>query len=109
MTFSFSAPRFTEADERYEQEHLSEAERLEAWQDVYGKTVPAKETFDVVENAEKLVAVELEKIPNKQAYLDAVCQCPELVRSESPAIRFLRCEDYDAAVSHGIVSVTAKD
>ena len=103
MTFSFSAPRFTEADERYEQEHLTEQERLEAWRDVYGKTEPLHESFRLLETAEELVETELAKIPNKQAYLDAVAACPEVVRLESPAIRFLRCEQYNANVSVAFV------
>ena len=100
MTFSFSAPRFTEADERYEQEHLTESERMEAWRDVYGKTVPLEETPEILQNAQELVEKELQHISNKQAYLDAVAACPDVVRSESPALRFLRCEKYNAAVSH---------
>lgn len=100
MTFSFSAPRFTEADERYEQEHLTESERLEAWRDVYGKTEPLHETPGMLEKAEQVVAKALERIPNKHAYLDAMEACPDLVRLESPAVRFLRCEKHNAAVSH---------
>lgn len=99
MTFSFSAPRFTEADERHEQEHLTESERLEAWRDVYGKTEPLHETAEMIATAQVEMERELERIPSKDAYLDAVATCPELVRLESPAIRFLRCEKYYAAVS----------
>jgi hypothetical protein len=99
MTFSFSAPRFTEADERYEQEHLTESERLEAWSDVYGKTNPLKETPEMLQSAQQLLEEELQNIPNKQAYLDAVAACPDVVRSESPALRFLRCEKYNAALA----------
>lgn len=99
MTFSFSAPRFTEADERYEQEHLTESERLEAWRDVYGKTETIPETREMIETAQQVMEKELERIPNKQAYMDAVAACPDLIRLESPAIRFLRCEEYNAAVS----------
>jgi hypothetical protein len=105
MTFSFSAPRFTEADERYEQEHLTESERLEAWSDVYGKTNPLKETPEMLQSAQQLLEEELQNIPNKQAYLDAVAACPDVVRSESPALRFLRCEKYNAAVSHVCLEV----
>lgn len=99
MTFSFSAPRFTDADERYEQEHLTEEERLEAWRDVYGKTEPLMEETETIKNAQALVEKELERIPNKQAYLDAVAACPDVVASESPAIRFMRCDKFNAAVS----------
>lgn len=106
MTFSFSAPRFTDADERYEQEHLTEEERLDAWRDVYGKTEPLEETPSMVQSAQALLEKELEQIPNKQAYLDAVAACPDVVRSESPAIRFMRCEKYNAAVSHVRLSNT---
>jgi len=105
MTFSFSAPRFTEADERYEQEHLTESERIEAWRDVYGKTEPVHETAEMLENAQEAVEKELQHIPNKQAYVDAVASCPDVVRLESPAIRFMRCEQYNAAVSHVEVCV----
>ena len=99
MTFSFSAPRFTEADERYELEHLTEEERLDAWRDVYGKSEPSEETREMLQHAQEAVEKALERIPNKQAYLAALEACPDVVKTESPAIRFLRSENYDASVS----------
>jgi hypothetical protein len=97
MTFSFSAPRFTEADERYELEHLTEEERLDAWRDVYGKSEPSEETREMLQHAQEAVEKALKRIPNKQAYLAALEACPDVVKTESPAIRFLRSENYDAS------------
>lgn len=99
MPFSFSAPRFTEADERYEQEHLTDEERREAWRDVHGQAEPLHESPRMLETAESRLEKELANIPDKHAYLDAVATCPDVVRLESPAIRFLRCEKYNASVS----------
>jgi hypothetical protein len=41
----------------------------------------------------------LELIPDKEAYLEAQRRVPFLVATESPPIRFLRCEDFDPSAA----------
>lgn len=101
QAFSFSAPRFTEEDEIRELAAMTDAEREEVRQDLYG-THPVLEEMDAFRETSLLGQMEqsLQAIPplEKQVYLEACRICPDLVQTESPPIRFLRCENYQPEV-----------
>jgi hypothetical protein len=100
-TFSVTSPRITEDDDRRERESLTPEEIDEIEQDIHGTG------FDVVETDKiRLQAVvQLDEAigtipgPDKVDYLRALELCPELVRTESESIRFLRSENYNPWVS----------
>ena len=100
MAFSFSAPRFTEEDEIRELAAMTDAEREEVCQDLYGTHVEREETPELRERSLEAMQQALNDIPvdQKEVYLEACQVCPELVERESPPINFLRCEDYNPEV-----------
>ena len=51
QAFSFSAPRFTEEDEARELAEMTDEERLEVQQDLYGNHVEMEETDDLRDSA----------------------------------------------------------
>eukprot|EP00521_Asterionellopsis_glacialis_P006744 CAMPEP_0195281926 /NCGR_PEP_ID=MMETSP0707-20130614/1028_1 /TAXON_ID=33640 /ORGANISM="Asterionellopsis glacialis, Strain CCMP134" /LENGTH=408 /DNA_ID=CAMNT_0040340857 /DNA_START=125 /DNA_END=1348 /DNA_ORIENTATION=- len=100
--FPISAPRFTNEDERREQETLSPLERSHALQDIRGQKVGDLSNYQnsdlpQLENAFALVEEELLMIPveEKDAYLQALIHCPELVATESDKHLFLICDNFD--------------
>jgi hypothetical protein len=97
---SYTAPQFTEDDMRQEEESLSQEERLEIENDVTGKQAIRRETAQTVSQgiAELQRALDAININDKQAYLEALENCPDVVRAESDPIRFLRCENYNSQV-----------
>mmetsp|Transcript_31625 Transcript_31625/g.57261 ORF Transcript_31625/g.57261 Transcript_31625/m.57261 type:complete len:323 (+) Transcript_31625:175-1143(+) len=96
QAFSFSAPRFTDEDEARELAEMTEEERLEVQQDLYGTHVELEETNDLRERLLEEMQTCLDAIPDddKRVYLEACQVCPRIVTSESAPIRFLRCENY---------------
>lgn len=100
QAFSFSAPRFTEEDEIRELAAMTDAEREEVRQDLYGTHTELEETDELRENSLEQMQQCLDGIPEgeKEVYLEACQVCPELVRTESAPIRFLRSENYQAEV-----------
>jgi hypothetical protein len=110
-TFSITAPRFTEEDDRQEQESLAPAERAEIQKDMFGAATDS----DVVEtSAIRVQAVaemeeELERIPahDKREYAQALEVCPELFRrgAEADPLLFLRCEDFHVKVNTDFVNL----
>lgn len=103
MAFSFSAPRFTDEDEARELMEMTEEERLEVQQDLYGTHVEMEETDDLREMLLEEMQTCLDAIPedDKRVYLEACQVCPRVVSSESAPIRFLRCENYQPEVKEG--------
>ena len=100
QAFSFSAPRFTEQDEIRELAAMTDAEREEVKNDLYGTHVEIEETQELRERSLQQVQHCLEDMPEteKQVYLEACQVCPKLVNTESAPIRFLRSENYQAEV-----------
>ena len=98
--FSFTAPQITEEDERREKEALTQEERKRLEDDLYGSN-DLDEHPEMTETAAAYCLQQaMMQIPaeQKEAYLEALERAPELVAKESPAIAFMRCENYDAAV-----------
>jgi hypothetical protein len=97
---SYTAPRFTEDDMRREEESLSQEERLEIENDVTGNQAIRRETAQTVSEgiAEFQQALDAINVNDKQAYLEALENCPDVVREESDPIQFLRCENYNGRV-----------
>jgi hypothetical protein len=98
MSGFFTAPIVTPEDEKAEREALTEDERHSIDKAVYGAEDEIAETDAMVEKAVLLLQEALHEIPDveKQGYLEALERAPLLVERESDAIRFLRCEEYDA-------------
>ena len=100
QAFSFSAPRFTEQDEIRELAAMTDAEREEVRRDLYGTHVEQEETDELRERCLQEMQQCLDEIPEaeKQVYLQACQECPELVQTESAPIRFIRSENYQPEV-----------
>lgn len=100
--FSFSAPRFTEDDEQTERALLTEEERQHIKHDMKGiPTIHFNETPEMIATGEREFSDALNGIPSeqKEALEFALIVCPNLVKRETPAKKFLRCECYNATVS----------
>lgn len=100
-TFSYTAPQFSEDDLRDERAALSSAERFRVDGDRNGTFAILRETPEMIANAESAFAEALARIDDtkKAAYLEAVERCPAVVGTETDALRFLRCDDFDPEVS----------
>jgi hypothetical protein len=100
-TFSITSPRITEDDERRERESLTPEEIDELKHDIHGTGFDIVETDDMRLQAVVELDEAIGMIPGteKVAYLRALEVCPELVRTESESIRFLRSEKYNPWVS----------
>jgi hypothetical protein len=103
-TYSITAPRFTEDDDRQEQESLAPAELAEIKNDMFGTAADSTvaETPAIRIQAALEMEKELARIPahDKREYTQALEVCPELFRQEAEAdpFLFLRCEDFHAQV-----------
>lgn len=101
QAFSFSAPRFTDEDEEVELAAMTEEERENVHNDLYGTHVEVNETEELRETCLAQMQQCLDEIipdDEKQVYLEACQVCPELVRTESAPMRFLRSENYNPEV-----------
>mmetsp|Transcript_8831 Transcript_8831/g.20428 ORF Transcript_8831/g.20428 Transcript_8831/m.20428 type:complete len:305 (-) Transcript_8831:209-1123(-) len=104
MSFSLSAPVFTNEEESVELAALTEEEKEEIHRDLHGdkdkKHAETETPDELVEEMEK----ELLHIPAdcKSHYMEAMSKCPDVVASESNRMQFLRYEDYrpEAAARH---------
>ncbi|KAL3915948.1 MAG: hypothetical protein SGARI_008072, partial [Bacillariaceae sp.] len=110
--FSFTAPHITPEEEQRERQNLTDEMKAELERDLYGgggDSDDATANDIVVEEeadeflSEKLQEMEdeLSRIPSNQLkdYTHAKKVCPELVTTESDPIKFLRCENYNAAAA----------
>jgi hypothetical protein len=101
MSFSWSAPQVTPEQETLERESLTVAERAKLVTDIYGHSEQSvQENALVVRVAISGVNMHLCLIPpeEKEAYLEALERCPDLVASESSCITFLRAEHFNPEV-----------
>jgi hypothetical protein len=101
MSFSWSAPQVTPEQETLERESLTVAERAKLVTDIYGHSEQSvQENALVVRVAISDVNMHLCLIPpeEKEAYLEALERCPDLVASESSCITFLRAEHFNPEV-----------
>lgn len=101
QAFSFSAPRFTDEDELVELEQMTEEEREEVRNDLYGTHIEIEETEELRETCLAQMQQYLDdEIPDdeKRVYLEACQVCPELFIKETAPIRFLRSESYQPEV-----------
>lgn len=99
-TFSHTAPRFTENEWSQERRELNGSEREAIDADVFGTGGLLFETEAMREKGlvDFEAAMSCITAFNKTTYLKAMHICPDLVESETPAIMFLRCEEFDAKV-----------
>ena len=100
MSFSFTAPQFTQRQQEAERRGLSEEERQRIEDDAYGTGTEIVETEELLEKSLAEFQEQLEVISDheKTDYEAALERCPNLVETESAPIRFLRCEDFEAKV-----------
>ena len=98
--FSLSAPTFTVEKERNERQSLSEKERQEIKNDLFG--FKSTESPQLLNEVRQILESKLLQMPPeyKSAYLQALARCPEIVNQESNPNAMLRAEDYDPLVSH---------
>ena len=100
MSFSFTAPQFTQKQQEAERKGLSEEERQRIEADAYGTGKEIVETEELLKKSLAEFQEQLEAIPNHEKidYEEALKRCPTLVETESAPIFFLRCEDFEAQV-----------
>ena len=101
MSFSFTAPQFTNKQQEAEREKLSAEEREKIEADVYGVSVnTTEETEELLEKSLAEFKEHFEALSDydKTDYQEAVQRCPKLVETESDPLRFLRYDDFDAKV-----------
>jgi hypothetical protein len=97
---SCTAPRWEDKQDEMEKVSLSEEEKKAIEDDIFGNRAITREAPAMVAQARTLIQDAIDLIPDeqKEAYFRALVQCPELVRSESEPLRFLRCEAFNAWV-----------
>lgn len=83
--FSYTAPIFSEDDEKTERKACSKEEQKQAHADAYGERIPIVETEEFVHNALLQFQVELNALPDDQkaGYNRAVEQCSIIVEEET--------------------------
>ena len=111
-SLSFTAPRFTDEEDKEERETLTKAELAEIFADIYGDApFSIQETDDTQCKAIAEFDEALSKISesDKRDYLQAIEHAPAIVQKESSKFLFLRCEGYDAEVSaYGSAQIGSK-
>jgi hypothetical protein len=97
---SCTAPRWDTRQNELEKASLTEEEKKAIENDIFGKRTILQETPEMVARSCVLMQDAVDLIPDeqKQSYIQALVQCPELVRTESEPLRFLRCEKFNAWV-----------
>ena len=96
--FTFSAPIVSEEEEKAEREALTEEERQQLYDELFGTEKEIPETDEMRATGTSLMRDAIESMPleEKSAYMTACERVPELVQSESPCIRFLRATKWNA-------------
>jgi hypothetical protein len=100
MTFAYSAPEMTPKEEKDELEQLSSEDRQRISDDMYGRT-RFEETDEMRSSGPLRLKRALSMLPaeEKDAYLEALQRCPDVVRAETDFIAFIRADEYCAEVS----------
>jgi hypothetical protein len=100
MPFTFSAPEMSLEEEREELEQLSNDERQKIKDHKYGSGC-FKETEEMRSSGRSQLKEALVLLPaeEKDAYLEALERCPDVVRAETDFIAFIRADEYCAEVS----------
>ena len=96
---TFSAPQWSEEDERRESEELTEDQKQRIYSDLFGSRCDVDNDDEVRIQLETAASVrlveEIESIPErkKAAYTEAMIKCPKLISRETNLKHFLRRED----------------
>lgn len=100
-TISYTAPTFSEKDLIEERLSLSSEQRAQIDEVLLGTRPVQRETDELRVDGLQVMRESLEQldIKEKESYLQALRECPELVESETDPLIFLRSEDYDGKVS----------
>jgi hypothetical protein len=98
--FSCTAPRWETKQDDMEKASLTEEEKKAIENEIFGQRGILRETPTMVARTCALMQDAVDLIPDeqKQSYIQALVQCPELVRTESEPLRFLRCERFNTWV-----------
>jgi hypothetical protein len=94
--FSFTAPQFSLEQLECEKASLSKDETYSIAYEKHGFNPILRETSEMRQRGLVQLEEALQCISDKREYLRAFELAPELVRTESDPLRFLRCENYDA-------------
>jgi len=96
--FTFTAPLITPEEERLEKAALTDAERQQLHNEVFGGEQIVHETDKTLRNGTAILNQAISELPTavKATYLEALERAPELVEKESNPHSFLRCENHDA-------------
>lgn len=99
--FSYTAPIFTEEQEREEAASITEEEQNSIRSDVFGVHTLIEETSDLLASSMARFAEEIAAIPEdeKRGYTIALERCPRVFDREASPMRFLRAENYDGRLA----------
>ena len=107
--FSFTAPCITKEQEKKELAELTDAERQQIDNDLYGRCeMDAAENPRMIEDATAAFHQAVDSLPveEKAVYLEALRKCsPEVIDIDCNPVRFLRAVDYDPEVSEAAPSL----
>jgi hypothetical protein len=95
MPFTFSAPEMSPEEEREELEQLSTDERQKIKDHKYGEGC-IEETEEMRSSGRSQLKEAMVLLPaeEKDAYLEALKRCPDVVRAETDFIAFIRADEY---------------
>lgn len=100
MPFTFSAPEMTPEEEKEELEQLSTEERQQIKDNIYGRRrFEETEEMWLLGHSQLKEALYLLPAEEKDAYLEALERCPNVVRVGTDFIAFMRADEYCAQVS----------
>jgi hypothetical protein len=103
MSFTYSAPEMSPEEEREELEQLSTEERQKIKDDMYGRgCFEESEEMWPSGSSQMKEALHMMPVEEKDAYIEALERCPDVVRVETDAIAFLRADEYCAEVSYNL-------
>jgi hypothetical protein len=95
-SFSFTAPQFSVDQLQCENASLSKDATYTLTCEKHGYNPILRETPEMRQRGLAQFEEALQGVSDKREYLRAVELAPELVRTESDPLRFLRCDNYDA-------------
>jgi hypothetical protein len=97
---SCTAPRWETKQDDLEKASLTEEEKIKIENEICGQRGILRETPTMVTRTCALMQDAVDLIPDeqKQSYIRALAQCPNLVQTESEPLRFLRCERFNVWV-----------
>lgn len=99
--FTFTAPIVTKEEEQAEKDELSEEERKQLHDEIFGLEKAIPESDALIQSSLSMFYETIDDLPesDKEVYIEAMQQYPRLVQKESPALAFLRTNKFDGAAA----------